>query len=307
MKRFLLLMIAVSMIPTCAKAALTADDELKVGDNVSVNLDGKHSNRGVGAFVLEDSGKGKDTVTILVERMVTNVSYPSTEQELSGNLTNNFDQSRVKDMLLKLVSNELPNGYTFSDTTDRWQHESGSERLLREADLTRLGIAKNSSGEYLITGAHAFLVPVPDGVIASSNTYWTQITEGSNKVYVVEKVGNITAANPNEIVAKVHPVDVTSSITNGPTSSIRAVVTVKKSLILCNNSATTTPTTTTGGIPNPTTTTTTATNGVPNPTTTKPSNPDTGVSNVIIPLVGLLIGTVSVAYITTKRNKFDQI
>lgn len=296
MKRFLLLMIAAAMIPTFANAALTKDDELEIGENVSVNIDGKHDTQGIGAFVIEKSAKGDEMVTLMIEKMIDGVTYNSTEQLNTGNLSNDYASSRVKEMLTKLVQNELPPEYKFDGPSDKWLHVGGSERLLNESDLTRLGITKNSDGNYSITAKNGFLIP------AVGESYWTQIVDGADKVYIVKKLKNITAANPNDIIAEVVPIDVTSSIVNAPTSAVRAIVKIKKELIICRNG--TTPAV---GATEPSTPPTSTNGAGATSSTTKAPNPDTGVSNVLVPLTGLLVGTLSVAYITTKRNKFNQI
>lgn len=79
-----------------------------------------------------------------------------------------------------------------ADTEAKWIINC-SARLLEENDLVNMGIAKDNDKTYTILTKHDFMKPKVFERAPSITTtdYWTQIFDGTDKVYAVTKMVSI--------------------------------------------------------------------------------------------------------------------
>ena len=227
MKKLLIILLSfVAVIGPIDTFAMSNDSVFNIGDSVSVSFNGKtDSSNLIGFHVLKDSEAGESTVTLIYDGAISShdeghaqVPYQTTAP--SSGVYSQFADSYVKQFLDTAVKE---NG---------WILES-SARLLEVNDLSNLGIEKSSDGTYTIPTKYDFLRPVDFETTVSETTtdYWTQITNGTDNVYVVTKEGRDSANNVSaKIVSKgAAPID-------NNRYSVKPVVIVNKQYIVCNNS-----------------------------------------------------------------------
>lgn len=268
MKKIVYLFI-LSLIMPFTVLAMDNSEVFDIGDDVTVSFDGGKTR--LGFHVLKNSAAGETNVTLFFDGVVAthdangNIKEGQVVYQLpdSTGTPSQFDGSYVQKVLNEAISEA------------KWII-NGSARLLEENDLVNLGIAKDNDKTYTILTKYDFMKPksFESAPAITTTDYWTQISDGTDKVYAVTKTGADSNAG---ISAKIISYNV-DPVTTTANYSIRPVVVVNKEYILCNN-----------------------TKGVNVP------NVDTGVEDYVL----LLVGVASIATIfyvsVKKKNKFQEI
>jgi hypothetical protein len=221
----------------------------------------------VGFHVLKESKSGETTVTLIYDGVLDGSGTVYDETRPDDN----HDATSVLEQ--SVVGQALYNVVYAEDA--KWRVENVS--LLSSDDLTNLGITKNSNGVYEITEKYSFLAPIKvAGLSSEMYNYWTQIQDTSaatTSMYCVTY--NEDRTESTGVWGTLTSNDITS-ITNNSKCAIRPVVVIDKAYILCNNTKT-------------------------------PPNVETGISNYIIPLAGVLLITCGAIVLTKKKTVFKKI
>lgn len=290
MKRVLFIFVSLFIMPYMV-FAMEADSVFDIGDDVTVSFDGGTTK--VGYHVLKESDAGSSTVTLIYDGLIA-------VYDADGNIPNGGAQ----------VMFQLPGASGTFSTFDGSNAQSvlnnavnqagwkiiGSPRLLEATDLNLLAIHKDDDGTYTIPTKYDFLASrnFESAPSILTTDYWTQIADGSDKVYAVTKVGADKNAG---ISAKIVSYSVDPIISSAK-YSLRPVVIVNKEYILCNNTkktGTITPT------ENPTE------KPVDKPTEKPVENTNTGVEDYLLVLSGIATSFVLVYALLKNKNVFKEI
>ena len=268
MKKIIYLFI-LSLVMPFAVFAMDNSEVFDIGDSVTVSFDGGTTR--LGFHVIKNSAAGETTATLFFDGVIAthdadgNIKEAQVVYQLpdSTGTASQFDGSYVQKVLNEAI------------TEAKWII-NGSARLLEENDLVNLGIAKDNDKTYTILTKYDFMKPKSFESAPSVTTtdYWTQISDGTDKVYAVTKDGADSNAG---ISAKIKSYSV-DPVTTTANYSIRPVVVVNKEYILCNN-----------------------TKGVNVP------NVETGVEDYVLLLAGVA-SVATILYVSVKKkNKFQEI
>ena len=273
MKKIVYLFILSLIIPFTV-SAMDNSSIFDIGDNVTVSFDGGTTK--IGFYVIKNSSADETSVTLFYDGIIAthdsngNIKEGQVVYQLPDRSSTNpsqFEGSYVQKVLNEAVAEA------------KWII-NGSPRLLEENDLVNLGITRDNDRTYTILKKYDFLKPLNFESAPSITTtdYWTQISDGTDKVYAVTKDGADSNAG---ISAKIKSYSV-DPVTTTANYSIRPVVVVNKEYILCNNTKGNTP-------------------------SDKVDNVDTGVEDYVLLLVG--VGSIAtILYVNVKKkNKFQEI
>ena len=270
MKKILFLLVVALVLPLGVHA-MAQSESFKVGDSVSVALyegydQDESTKNGIGFHVLKESKSGEQYVTLIYDGVLSG-SATVYDEAIPGehDVTSVLENSVVGQKLSAVVNAE---GKKWRATT---------VTLLKEEDLTNLGITKNAAGIYEITEKYAFVAPIKvSGLSANMYNYWTQIKDSTaehTSMYCVTY--NESREGNTGVWATLESKDITS-VTDNATCGIRPVVVIDKEYILCNNSE-------------------------------EPKNAETGVVDYILPLTLVIVAAGGAILLTKRNNAFKQI